>query len=232
MRIASYNVHKCRGTDGRRRPDRIATVLSEIQADIVALQEVDRRFGRRTGLLDTAAVRDKAGLHLVAASAIEDGHGWHGNALLVSDRVTVVRAPQRLDLPGFEPRGALLSRIIFDGLEIRILCAHLGLMPRDRVRQARKLLSIIKEDGEHTPTVLLGDLNEWRHDASALSVLSSIFGVAASCPSFPSQRPWLSLDRILATGGCQISGLRAHSSALARLASDHLPLQAELTIAE
>ena len=52
MKVASYNIHKCRGLDGVTRPDRIVEVIRELGADVVALQEVDRRFGRRGGLLD------------------------------------------------------------------------------------------------------------------------------------------------------------------------------------
>ena len=81
--IASYNIHKCVGTDGRFDPARIAAVIAEMDADVVAIQEADKRFGRRQGLLDLKALEGKTGLCLVPTSAAADGHGWHGNALLL-----------------------------------------------------------------------------------------------------------------------------------------------------
>ena len=81
MKVASYNIHKCRGTDRRVRPDRIVSVLGEIGADLVALQEVDRRFGSRTGLLDPAAILRETGLHLLIGLL----HGVHGAVGLVLD---------------------------------------------------------------------------------------------------------------------------------------------------
>src|SRR5688572_30013769 len=80
--VASYNIHKCVGTDGRFDPTRIAAVIAELDADVVAIQEADKRFGRRQGLLDLAAL-EGTGLRLVPTSEASDGHGWHGNALLL-----------------------------------------------------------------------------------------------------------------------------------------------------
>ena len=83
MKVASYNIHKCRGVDGVTRPDRIIGVIRELGADVIALQEVDRRFGRRGGLLDPSAIERETGMQLLVQSDVSHRHGWHGNALLV-----------------------------------------------------------------------------------------------------------------------------------------------------
>ena len=101
LRVASYNVHKCVGRDGRFDPQRIAAVIGEMDADLVAIQEADRRFGRRYGLLDAATLRRESGLHLLQVSDLPDGHGWHGNAILLREG-TPLRL-HRLALPGAEP---------------------------------------------------------------------------------------------------------------------------------
>lgn len=227
MIVASYNVHKCRGADGRFRPDRVAGVIAELGADIVAVQEADRRFGHRSGLLDLGALMRDSGLAPVAASLIPDGHGWHGNALLVRPS-TEVRL-RRLALPGFEPRGAVVADLVSPTGPLRVVAAHLGLFRRCRALQAHAILEAIGE-GEAAPTLLLGDLNEWRPGRSALGVLEPMFGRAAPAPSFPARFPFLSLDRILGWPRGIVSAVEVHDTPLARIASDHLPLRAQVDL--
>jgi len=83
VKVASYNIHKCRGADGITRPDRIIDVIREFDADLIALQEVDRRYGRRGGLLDPSAIECETGMRLLVQSDVSHRLGWHGNALLV-----------------------------------------------------------------------------------------------------------------------------------------------------
>lgn len=230
MKVASYNIHKCRGTDRRVRPDRTVAVLAEIGADLVALQEVDRRFGQRTGLLDPAAILRETGMHLLVQSDVVDGHGWHGNALLVRGEPLSYRR-FRLKLPGVEPRGAVVAELDLGEGRFRVIAAHLGLLRRSRIDQASALLHAFLELVP-MPTILLGDFNEWRRDRrSALNILEPHFGSAKHLPSFPSRRPMLALDRILAWPSGLVSDLAVHDTPLARKASDHLPLTARVDIA-
>ncbi|PZU87580.1 MAG: EEP domain-containing protein [Chelatococcus sp.] len=230
MKVASYNIHKCRGTDRRVRPDRTVAVLAEIGADLVALQEVDRRFGQRTGLLDPAAILRETGMHLLVQSDVVDGHGWHGNALLVRGEPASYRR-FRLKLPGVEPRGAVVAELDLGEGRFRVIAAHLGLLRRSRIDQASALLHAFLELAP-MPTILLGDFNEWRRDRkSALNILEPHFGSAKHLPSFPSRRPMLALDRILAWPSGLVSDLAVHDTPLARKASDHLPLTARVDIA-
>lgn len=231
MKVASYNIHKCKGVDGALRPDRIVAVLGEIEADMIALQEVDRRFGTRRGLLDPAEILRATGMSLLLQSDAPHGHGWHGNALLVRGQPKFYRR-ERIRLPGLEPRGAIFAELDLGEGKFRVIAAHLGLLRQSRLGQADALLSTFLEL-PRLPTILLGDLNEWRRGRrSALGVLEPTFGVAPSVLSFPSMRPMLPLDRILGWPLGLVSGLQVHDSPIARQASDHLPLIARVRLAE
>lgn len=225
MLIASYNVHKCVGIDGKFDPGRTSHVIREIGADVIALQEADSRFGERRGLLDLAWMEREMGLFPVPVSGVAKAHGWHGNVILF--REGLVRDVHQVKLPGLEPRGALITELeLKDGSAFRIIAAHLGLLNRSRQQQARMILDILRSR-EEQPTVLMGDLNEWRlGDRSSLNTLATVFGLPAAVPSFPSRLPVLALDRIMANRPGLIDAVETHDSPLARLASDHLPIKA------
>ena len=229
--VASYNVHKCVGVDGRFDPERTGRVIREINADVIALQEADRRFGERDGLLDLARLEREAGLALVPVSGRAKAHGWHGNVVLF--RRGSVRDVHQIRLPGLEPRGAIVAEIELEaGGAIRIVAAHFGLLRRSRTHQAR-IIHEIMNAGDEIPTLLLGDLNEWRlNDRSALSALDTAFGpLPVAVPSFPSRLPLLALDRIIANRNEILSPVTAHDTPLARMASDHLPIKAFVNLA-
>ncbi|MBP0443474.1 endonuclease/exonuclease/phosphatase family protein [Roseomonas sp. SSH11] len=230
LTVASYNVHKCVGLDKRFDPSRIADVIAELGADILALQEADRRFGRRVGLLDMVGIERRTGLRLVPLSVIPQGHGWHGNALLVRGGHAV--RVRRLALPGGEPRGAAVVDLEFPAGPLRVVAAHFGLLRRHRSQQVEAILGSIAED-DHIPTVMLGDLNEWRPGRrSSLRGLEGSFGTARPGPAtFPSRMPVFSLDRILGRPHNLVRALEAHDTPLSRIASDHLPLKARLDLA-
>eukprot|EP01035_Chromulina_nebulosa_P042005 gene42005-56875_t len=173
--VASYNIHKCVGTDGKRDPDRIVRVIQEIAPDIIALQEVDTRFGERRGLLNLQRLDQDCGLVPVRLSRESAAHGWHGNIVLV--RRDMVSAVHEFHLPGLEPRGALLADVdLSDGRALRIIAAHLGLLRSSRRQQADRLIEIMRTHSAR-PTLLLGDFNEWRHGArSSLNPFHTAFG--------------------------------------------------------
>ncbi|MER8563274.1 endonuclease/exonuclease/phosphatase family protein [Mesorhizobium sp. M0578] len=222
--VASYNVHKCVGVDRKFDPERIGRVIREIGPDVIALQEADNRFGDRAGLLDLLRLELETGVVPVPVSGNGKGHGWHGNVLLF--KRGIVRNVHQIKLPGLEPRGALVAEIDLDEKRtLRIIAAHLGLLRRSRSEQARVVLEIMNRPDEK-PTLLLGDLNEWRlGNRSALNTLHTTFGPAPpAVPTFPSSLPLLSLDRIMANRHGMISTVEAHDTPLSRVASDHLPL--------
>lgn len=223
--VASYNIHKAVGLDRRFDPRRIISVIEEINADVVAIQEANQRFGARSCLLDLDILRHDCGLTPVPLGADDRKHGWHGNLLLF--RNGEVTNAKWLKLPGIEPRGAVMVDLSMEAGPIRIIAAHLGLLRRCRRQQVDALLSLAEpEDGR--ATFLMGDLNEWRvGERSALKGLEPAFGpLHASIPSFPSRFPVLALDRVLAKPHNLISSVELHDTPLARIASDHLPIKA------
>jgi endonuclease/exonuclease/phosphatase family metal-dependent hydrolase len=228
LNVASYNIHKAVGADGRRDPARIAAVIAEIGADILALQEADQRFGKRAGLLDLEALRRDIGLIAVPTESIGDTHGFHGNLLLV--RNALVEVVHHLHLPGFEPRGALMTDLQIAGQPLRVISAHLGLLPRSRTRQIRELMAKLKTLDDR-PALLMGDFNEWRLDArSSLGSLSDHFTGPPSVQSFPSRYPLFALDRMMACSQGELTDLVTHDTPLSRIASDHLPIKARLRL--
>jgi len=224
--IASYNVHKCVGSDRRCDPERTSRVIHEIDADVIALQEADTRFGERTGILDLARLERETGLVPVPVSGMAKAHGWHGNVVLF--KKGLVRDVHQINLPGLEPRGALVAEIELErGGALRIIAAHFGLLRHSRARQAQMLVELMN-DRHEMPTILLGDLNEWRlGDRSSLNKFQSAFGPQPpAVPSFPARLPVLALDRIMANRKGVLTTVEAHDTPLSRVASDHLPIKA------
>jgi len=224
--VASYNVHKCVGTDKVFNPHRILHVISEIKADILALQEIDKRFGCRSGLLDLAALKERCGLHPVPINAMSPGgHGFHGNALFF--RNGVVRDVHQMDLPGVEPRGALIVDFHLASGPLRVVAAHFGLLRRSRERQVAAIMERL-ERCPAMPTIMVGDFNEWRlgKNSSLKSLMHSFDVTMGSVPSFPSRFPIFALDRVLAAPHHLVTSVDIHHTPLAQTASDHLPVKA------
>ena len=230
LSVATYNIHKGVGTDRRRDPKRIVRVINELNADIVALQEADRRFGDRAGVLDLGHLHEETGLRPLPLDSRLRAHGWHGNLILT--RGGTVEDIRQITLPGLEPRGALMADLDWNGQPLRIVAAHFGLLRASRLLQARALDEILC-DADDRPTVMMGDLNEWRIGnrcslrALPLAMATSSAGLLRS---YPTQMPLLPLDRILTTPEAEVLHLEAHASPLARKASDHLPLRARLRL--
>ena len=227
LRVATYNIRKCVGTDWRRRPDRILAVLSEIGADLAALQEADRRFGTRASTLP-AGLLAEAGWTPAPIAPHVDGLGWRGNALLLGPRARLIAA-EPIELPHVEPRGAVLAEVALDGTDIRVIGMHLGLTPPDRTRQARAVLGALTRRPP-LPTVLMGDLNEPRQRGGPLRLEAAAHRLAPATPTYHAEFPFAALDRIATSPELRLAASAAHRSPLARRASDHLPLWADLDL--
>jgi len=159
LTFASYNIHKAVGLDRRRDPDRIINVLREIDADVIALQEADRRFGERASVIPRQLLDDHTPWMPVALNQRADSIGWHGNALLVR-RGIEVREAGIVPLPTLEPRGAVRADLVAGGRRVRVVGMHLDLSGLRRRQQVRTVLAHVGE-GEACPAVLMGDFNEW-----------------------------------------------------------------------
>ena len=222
MRLATWNVHKCIGSDGVFDPRRTARVLLGFRADVVALQEADERFGARRGLLGREWL-EKRGLRIVEApSTTEQSHGWRGNVLAVAQSMEV-ETVAAVSLPGIEPRGALVAdlRHLPSGTRIRVVACHLGLLRRCRSKQAETLAACLRSP-HHRAVALMGDTNEWRDDTAARSSLRRLHGMGLRGDrhaTFPARFPLLGLDRIMSN----LPG-RARTDGTVEDASDHLPL--------
>jgi endonuclease/exonuclease/phosphatase family metal-dependent hydrolase len=226
--FASYNIHKCVGSDRRFDPHRVQKVIGEIGADVIALQEADRRFGDRAGLLDLDTLGRATGLVPVPVANQHRGHGHHGNLVLV--REGTVRGLHQINLPGLEPRGALVADLDLAVGPVRVVAAHLGLLRHSRLMQVEALLAHVGDDTDR-PVVFMGDMNEWRRERrSALMRFPPGFGPIVGVPSFPAYFPVLALDRVLAQPGELVERVAAHDTPLARLASDHLPVKAVIRL--
>jgi endonuclease/exonuclease/phosphatase family metal-dependent hydrolase len=227
IRVASYNMRKAIGTDRRRRPERTLEVLCELDADVIALQEADRRFGTRASAIPLHMIEEHSDYKPVAFDARDGSLGWHGNALLVRKNVDVLRR-ELLHLPSLEPRGAVMADICLNGEELRVVGMHLDLSGLWRRQQAHYILHHLDTREAAMPAVLMGDLNEWSARGGCLRDFAHRLSFANCGRSFHTRRPVVQLDRIMVTPGLGIEQCGVHHSAAARKASDHYPVWATL----
>ena len=227
MLVATYNVHRGRGPFGLFRPSRIAAVLAEIRPDVIALQEAQHYLRPGRDMLDFAHIQRELGLRLLRVQDCPGQSGWRSNVVLVRDDARITFGPFGLRLGGLEPRGGIVAELDLGEGPFRLLACHLSIGAARRGLQATRLLQAAQSgSGADLPTLLLGDLNEWRQDRSALAMLEPAFGPSRSPPGFPSFRPLLSLDHILSRPSGLLRDLVVHETPLSRRASDHLPLTA------
>ena len=226
LRVASYNIRKCMGLDRRRDPDRVLSVIAALGAEAVVLQEADRRMGDRPATLERDRIAAVTGLAAVDLSVNDISLGWHGNAVLLHPDMRV-DAVRRLELPGLEPRGAVLVTARRGGQALRLVAVHLGLTRAYRRRQLNVIVKAVM--GEDLPTVILGDMNEWRNDRG-LEPLAPGFTVHAPGLSFHAARPVAALDRIAVNARVKVDRTGVHRDDQARIASDHLPVWADLRL--
>src|SRR5919107_859010 len=196
IRVASYNMRKAIGTDRRRRPERTLEVLRELDADVIALQEADRRFGSRASPIPLHMIDEHSDYKPVAFDARDGSIGWHGNALLVRKNVDVLRK-ELLHLPSLEPRGAVMADICLNGEELRVVGMHLDLSGLWRRQQAHHILHLLQTRETPMPTVLMGDLNEWSVRGGCLRDFATRHVFADCGRSFHARRPIAQLDRIM-----------------------------------
>lgn len=219
--VATYNVHRCIGRDGRSDPGRTLAVLRELDADVIALQELQWRPGEALHLLQEFA--RSLGYVALAGPTLLRQEGHFGNAVLTRLRV---RDTETVDLsvPRREPRGAVRALLETSDGPLSLIATHLGLRPYERRVQIRRLLA----QPIGAASVLMGDLNEWFLWGRPLRWLRSRYGMTPAPATYPAAWPVFALDRIWVSPRRSLRDLSAHASPLARIASDHLPLRAVL----
>lgn len=225
LRLATWNVHSGVGSDRRYDPGRIAKVVMETGADIIALQEVGSKDSSELLL---ATLLRETGYFAVDGWTLQRRGCDFGNAVL--SRFAIAETA-RLDLTvdGCEPRGALDVVVTTPGGPLRVIATHLGLRPHERRTQVKRILSALERETP-LPTVLTGDVNEWYLWGRPLRWLHRHFKATPAPATFPARRPLLSLDRLWTEPAALLGSLRVHATPLARKASDHLPLVAELRL--
>ena len=228
MRVATYNVHKCRGIDGRVRPERIASVVAALDADVVALQEI---YDEQAELL----ARQLRYKFCFGENRKLKTRGY-GNA-------TLSRLPfgtiKNYDLTHGtrERRGILRSDIQVAGQTIHLFNVHLGTAFLERRYQGRELLSerVLAQLGLTGPRIIVGDFNEWTRGLctqlmSAQFATGDLKRFRRSARTYPGFLPMLNLDHIYFDRAIELRSLQLHRSRTALVASDHLPLVAELKL--
>jgi endonuclease/exonuclease/phosphatase family metal-dependent hydrolase len=229
LTFASYNIRKAIGLDRRRNPERIVAVLREIGADVVALQEADRRLGRRASALPPELIEEHTGYRPVPLAMRPDSLGWHGNALLVRRGIEVLAAAP-VPLPTIEPRGAIRADLLAGGCMVRVVGLHLDLSGLRRRQQVRAILTHLRELDGDRPTVVMGDFNEWARRGDCFREFGAGWQVLSPGPSYHARQPVARLDRVIASQAWTLVQSGVHHSALAARASDHLPVWASLEL--
>jgi endonuclease/exonuclease/phosphatase family metal-dependent hydrolase len=232
VRVATYNIHRGRGLDGRVRLERIAAVLATIDADIVALQEVIGASPLREG--QAADLGAALGMGWVMAQTRHLRSASFGNVVLS-------RFPMRhhvqydLTWKTCEPRGCQRVDVALDDHTLHVYNVHLGTSLLERRHQAQRLASIVHDRRVPGPKVVLGDFNEWARGLATDVLAERLQSVdlrhhLRRRRTYPSFFPILHLDHIYFEGKVEVLRVALPRDRLTMVASDHLPLVADLRI--
>jgi endonuclease/exonuclease/phosphatase family metal-dependent hydrolase len=225
VRIVSYNIRKAVGLDRRRDPERAQRVLLESGADILVLQEADRRVPPRRAALPKTILEAETPYRVADVATTDVSLGWHGNAVLVH-RDLDIRGIARLPLPGLEPRGAVRVDVEGEFGIVTVVGAHLGLLRKWRRLQLRAIREHLKVQ-DRDRTLIAGDFNEWS-ERSGFEPLGPDFDVVVPGRSFHASYPVAPLDRFAHGKGLKLSKTGVIRQGAARHASDHLPVWADV----
>ena len=241
MRLVTYNVHRCVGVDKRLDVERIVGVIAELEPDIVCLQELDVGRARTGGVDQARTIADRLSMAVRFHPAMRVEAEEYGDAILTRHPESLIRVgalPTVRGVPGLEPRGALWVRVNIEGVDINVLTAHLGLVPREQRLQAAALVG--KEWLGHPdckgPTMLAGDFNAtsitrpYQTLARNHADCQRQLGLRPTIKTFPSGFPAIRIDHVFVSPEIRITGVRAPYSPLSRMASDHLPLVVDFEI--
>jgi endonuclease/exonuclease/phosphatase family metal-dependent hydrolase len=232
LRIATYNIHRCRGLDGRTRPDRIAAVLRAIDADVVALQEVvgaGPNGGSHAEELGAAL-----GMGWVMATARHlRGHQF-GNAVLSRFPITH-HIDYDISWKTCEPRRLQRVDIAVHSGTLHVYNVHLGTAILERRHQAQRLATIVSDRHVGGPKLVLGDFNEWMRGLATTLLSQRLNSIdlrnyLRRRRTYPGLFPILHLDHIYYEGRLDVVGIELPRTRLSLVASDHLPLVAEIRV--
>jgi endonuclease/exonuclease/phosphatase family metal-dependent hydrolase len=229
LRLVSYNMRKAVGLDWRRHPHRTLDVLNALTPDVVVLQEADRRLGPRRSAIPKRLIETETDFCAADVAVNDVSLGWHGNAILLRRGIPVLKV-ERIELPGLEPRGAVLVRVLTPLGELVVVGVHLALVRRWRRRQLAVIRRHLSEE-DAARSVVAGDFNEWS-SVDGLEPLAGAFDVVSPGMTFHSTRPSAALDKFAYGRLVQLGAAGVDRSALARRSSDHLPIWMEMSLSE
>jgi endonuclease/exonuclease/phosphatase family metal-dependent hydrolase len=241
LRIMTYNVHRCRGLDRRWSPERIAEVIAEARPDVVALQELD--VGRaRSGSIDQAEMIARAlGMDVQFFPVVRIMEELYGDAILSRLPSRLIKGgslPTLRGVPGLEPRGALWSSIRTGVVEVQTINTHLGLLARERAKQIDVLLGPewLGHPDCRGPVILAGDFNAtprsrgYRRLTARLTDTQRAPGASRARPTFPTRYPALRIDHVFVDRAIEVLSAETIRTPLALIASDHLPVVAQVRV--
>ncbi len=240
FRTATYNVHGCVGMDRQRSEARIAEIIASLGADVVGLQELDHNRSRSAHADQAAIIAQELGWQHVFHPAMQNGDEQYGDAIVSRLPFTVKRAAE---LPGMSPwycrekRIAIWLEVETDLGPVQLINTHFGLGRLERILQAQWLLGAdwLGALPTSAPAILLGDFNSVRTSrayrilARALRDVRTLIEPPRAYRTYPTRGPFLAVDHIFVNAELHATGLSVHRTPLARVASDHYPLVAELT---
>ncbi len=256
MRLVTYNIHKCRGLDRRVRPGRIAEVLRETNADVIALQEVLSIENAGAEKHQARYIAQELGMDYRVAENRRLNGGAYGNVILsrlpieadhnhdITWRGREQRGCQQVDVrwsTGGPP--AVSAKRENDEAKVpttlHIFNVHLGTAFIERRHQARQLISkeVLNNKSLHGPRIIVGDFNEWTRGL-ATRLLAENFQSAdlrhhlQRARTYPGVLPFLHLDHVYHDNKLELRKLVLHRSRTALIASDHLPLVADFELEE
>ncbi|MBF0489544.1 MAG: endonuclease/exonuclease/phosphatase family protein [Candidatus Omnitrophica bacterium] len=240
LRMMSYNVHGCKGMDGRISTDRIIRVIARYKPDVVALQELDSGRLRSFGIDQAQRIAQRLGMFLQFHPAFSKDDEQYGNAILSRYPMALIKKdvlPKLWDKAFLEFRGAIWVVVDFQGTKINIINTHLSLWPKERLLQIKALLdgNWVEHPDCSGPVILCGDLNMVPNSPVYKEICKrfkdSQLMVEGSKPTktWLARYPLMRIDHIFVTPEFRVDSIEVFHTALERLASDHLPIIAELS---
>ncbi len=232
LRVATYTIHRCRGLDGRTNPTRGAEVIRDIDADVVALQEVIGASQTSPGHAEELGAL--LGMGWVMAPARHLRGALFGN--VVMSRLPI-RQHSQYDLTWrtCEPRCCQRVDIEIGNDTLHLYNVHLGTALLERRHQAGRLSAILHDRRVGVPKVVLGDFNEWMRGMATEMLTERLKSIDLRAHlrrrhTYPGVFPVLHLDHIYYEGNVEVVKLELPRTRRSLMASDHLPLIAELRV--
>ena len=235
IRIATYNIHKCRGLDRRVRPERIAQVIRQLDADVVALQEVVNQVGGAAEEHQAAYIAGLLRYDYRFGENRKIGPSAYGNVTL--SRLPIVKS-ENYDITwrGRERRGAFRCDVQVGSQIVHVFNVHLGTAFLERRHQGRLLTSkVLQQSGLSGPRIVVGDFNEWTKGLASKLMGGNFESIDAKLMArfgrtYPGVFPFLHLDHFYFDSCLELVTSKLHRSKLALVASDHLPIVGELRL--